>query len=104
MYHASAAVMSPVPPPAFAGDTVQLAGATGAGMFVLAEEWAASLRPAVHTHFKREEDDTMTSGKFDEELARPSQIADLIHPSDLLLANESSPPPTNAKAPKSPAT
>jgi DNA mismatch repair ATPase MutS len=41
------------------------------------------------THYKREEDATMTSGKFDEELSRMSEIADEIRPRSLLLCNES---------------
>ena len=41
------------------------------------------------THFKREEDATMTRGKLDEELARMSDIADYIGLKSLLLCNES---------------
>ena len=41
------------------------------------------------THYKREEDASLTSGKLDEELARLSDIADWIHPGGLLLSNES---------------
>ena len=43
----------------------------------------------VFTHYKREEDETMESGKLDEELARMSEIADHIAPNCLLLCNES---------------
>jgi DNA mismatch repair ATPase MutS len=43
----------------------------------------------VYTHFKREEDATMFSGKFDEELLRMSQISKRIRPHSLLLCNES---------------
>jgi hypothetical protein len=43
----------------------------------------------VFTHYKREEDETMESGKLDEELARMSDIADHISPRCLLLCNES---------------
>jgi DNA mismatch repair ATPase MutS len=43
----------------------------------------------MHTHFKREEDRSMTSGKLDEELARMSAIADRVTPGSLLLCNES---------------
>jgi len=60
-----------------------------AGMFVAAESFGASVRSGVFTHFKREEDSSMTSGKLDEELARMSAIADLIEPNALLLCNES---------------
>jgi DNA mismatch repair ATPase MutS len=55
-----------------------------AGMFV-----AADVPAGVFTHFKREEDATMESGKLDEELARMSGIADAITANDLLLGNES---------------
>ena len=43
----------------------------------------------VFTHYKREEDATMESGKLDEELARMSEIADHITSGSLLLCNES---------------
>lgn len=59
------------------------------GMFVGAESFRAELCPAVFTHYKREEDTTMTSGKFDEEIARMSEIADHITPNSLALFNES---------------
>jgi len=60
-----------------------------AGMFVTAESYCADVRVAVFTHFKREEDATMTHGKLDEELARMSRIAEVIEPGALLLCNES---------------
>jgi hypothetical protein len=60
-----------------------------AGMFVVAEKFTASVAEGVYTHFKREEDATMTHGKLDEELARMSEIADAIQPDSLLLCNES---------------
>jgi hypothetical protein len=60
-----------------------------AGMFVGAEAFRANVRDGVFTHFKREEDTTMESGKLDEELARMSQIADQIRPGSMLLCNES---------------
>jgi hypothetical protein len=59
------------------------------GMFVGAESFRAELCPAVFTHYKREEDTTMTRGKFDEEIARMSEIADHITPNSLVLFNES---------------
>jgi hypothetical protein len=59
------------------------------GMFVPAESLRANVCGGVFTHFKREEDATMARGKLDEELARMSEIADLIGPQDLLLCNES---------------
>jgi len=60
-----------------------------AGMYVTAESFRASVRSSVFTHFKREEDESMRSGKLDEELARMSDIADRIKPNALLLCNES---------------
>jgi DNA mismatch repair ATPase MutS len=60
-----------------------------AGMFVAAESFRANVCTGVHTHFKREEDASMTRGKLDEELHRMSEIADTITPTGLLLCNES---------------
>lgn len=60
-----------------------------AGMFVTSQSLRANVTNAVFTHFKREEDDTMTHGKFDEELARMSAIVDFIGPQSMLLCNES---------------
>jgi len=59
------------------------------GMFVGAEAFQAELCPALFTHYKREEDATMKSGKFDEEIVRMSEIADHIGPNSMLLLNES---------------
>ena len=60
-----------------------------AGMFVAARSYRAGTRAGVFTHFKREEDPTMTRGKLEEELHRMSEIADQITPMSLLLCNES---------------
>jgi hypothetical protein len=59
------------------------------GMFVPAESFCANLCQGLFTHFKREEDTTMESGKLDEELGRMSDIADWITPDSLGLFNES---------------
>jgi DNA mismatch repair ATPase MutS len=59
------------------------------GMFVGAEAFTAGVCPALYTHYKREEDATMKSGKFDEELARMDEIVDHIAPDSMLLLNES---------------
>ena len=59
------------------------------GMFVAADNFAAELCPTLFTHYKREEDAAIKSGKFDEELARMSEIADHIGPNSMLLLNES---------------
>lgn len=59
------------------------------GMFVTADAFASSLHTGIFTHYKREEDRTMRSGKFDEELVRMSAIADQIRRRALVLFNES---------------
>ena len=59
------------------------------GMFVGAESFSANVCDGVFTHYKREEDPSMKSGKLDEELSRMSAIADRITPDCILLCNES---------------
>ena len=59
------------------------------GMFVTAGAYRASVCGGVFTHFMREEDTSMTSGRLDEELSRMSTIADQIRPHCLMLFNES---------------
>ncbi len=59
------------------------------GMFVPAESFSANLCSGLFTHYKREEDTSMKSGKFDEELGRMSTIVDTIKPDALVLFNES---------------
>jgi DNA mismatch repair ATPase MutS len=59
------------------------------GMPVAAEAFSAAITDGVWTHFSREEDASMTSGKFDEELQRMSVIGRHIQPRSLLLCNES---------------
>lgn len=59
------------------------------GMFVGAHSLRADVCAGVFTHYKREEDATMESGKLDEELSRMSEIADQITPTSILLCNES---------------
>jgi hypothetical protein len=60
-----------------------------AGMFVGAEAFAADIRDRVFTHFKREEDVELKSGKLDEELGRMSWIVDRLTPGSMVLLNES---------------
>ena len=60
-----------------------------AGMFVAGELFTADVRDHVFTHYKREEDESMESGKFDEELTRMSTIAQEITARSLFLSNES---------------
>ncbi len=59
------------------------------GMFVAASSFRAGVCDGVFTHFKREEDAAMESGKLDEELRRMADIAEQIRPNCLLLCNES---------------
>jgi DNA mismatch repair ATPase MutS len=59
------------------------------GMFVGAEVFEGELCSALLTHYKREEDATMQSGKFDEELARMNQIVEHVGPNATVLFNES---------------
>jgi DNA mismatch repair ATPase MutS len=59
------------------------------GMFVGARSLRVNVCDGVFTHYKREEDEAMQSGKLDEELARMSLIVDHITPNCLLLCNES---------------
>lgn len=59
------------------------------GMFVSAESFCANVCNSVFTHYKREEDASMKSGKLDEELHRMSGIVDAITSDSLLLFNES---------------
>lgn len=60
-----------------------------AGLFVTAESFTSTVTSGVFTHYRREEDATMSAGKFDEELSRMSGIAEQITPGCLLICNES---------------
>lgn len=59
------------------------------GMFVPAESFRANVCDGIYTHFKREEDTTMRSGKLDEELSRMSSVVDKLTPNSMVLLNES---------------
>ena len=59
------------------------------GMFVPAEHYCASICDGLFTHYKREEDAAMNSGKLDEELSRMSDIVDHITSNAIILLNES---------------
>ncbi len=59
------------------------------GMFVPADSFSANLCSGLFTHYRRQEDVTMKSGKLDEELTRMSQIVDQVQPGALILFNES---------------
>jgi DNA mismatch repair ATPase MutS len=60
-----------------------------AGMFVGAESFRAAICDGVFTHYKREEDAAMRSGKLDEELSRMNDICSQITRHSILLCNES---------------
>jgi MutS domain V len=60
-----------------------------AGMFVSAQFFKAEVCDGIFTHYKREEDTSMESGKWDEELGRMSAIVDRVKPNAMLLFNES---------------
>lgn len=59
------------------------------GMFVGADNFSAPIRHGVFSHFKKEEDSAMKSGKLDEELTRMSEVADHLESGALMLFNES---------------
>jgi hypothetical protein len=59
------------------------------GLFVTARSYRASVTRGIFTHFIREEDPSMTSGRLDDELKRMSDIADRIGPHCMVLFNES---------------
>ncbi|MBX9694804.1 MAG: DNA mismatch repair protein MutS [Cyanobacteria bacterium] len=59
------------------------------GLFVGADDFEANIVHGVFTHYRREEDNSMTSGKFDEELSRMSALADMLRPNAMVLFNES---------------
>jgi DNA mismatch repair ATPase MutS len=59
------------------------------GLFVPAESFCANVCDGLLTHYKREEDAAMESGKLDEELSRMSDIVNSITPNSMVLFNES---------------
>ena len=59
------------------------------GMFTAAEAFSAEICSGLFTHYKREEDTAMESGKLDEELKRMSTIVDNLRPDSIVLFNES---------------
>jgi MutS domain V len=59
------------------------------GAFVPAESFSSDICEGLFTHFMREEDTTMESGKLDEELSRMSDIVDHLSPDCVVLFNES---------------
>lgn len=59
------------------------------GCYAPAGGYTVPLHPSIVTHFRREEDAELASGKFDEELTRMATLVDDLRPGSLLLSNES---------------
>lgn len=59
------------------------------GMFVAAEAFSANVCDGLFTHYRREEDSSLKSGKFDEELRRMSGIVEQMTATPVILFNES---------------
>lgn len=59
------------------------------GIFTPAESFSADVCTGLYTHYKKEEDQSMKSGKLDEELSRMDDIAALVKPGSCVLFNES---------------
>ena len=59
------------------------------GAFVPAESFSSDVCAGLYTHFRREEDRAMVSGKLDEELGRMSDIVDHLSSDCVVLFNES---------------
>ncbi len=60
-----------------------------AGLFTVSSRCTLPLVPGIFTHFCREEDTSLSSGKLDEELRRMDAIVDKLTPGALVLFNES---------------
>jgi DNA mismatch repair ATPase MutS len=59
------------------------------GAFVPAKSFTGDACDGLFTHFRREEDQAMKSGKLDEELSRMSEIVDHLSSNCIVLFNES---------------
>ncbi len=59
------------------------------GMCVTASTYQSSVHSAIFTHFGREEDESMRSGRLDDELRRMSLVVDAAERHALVLFNES---------------
>ena len=59
------------------------------GMKVGAKEFTYPIPNNIYTHFKKEEDNNMNSGKLDEEMSRMDKIVSKIQKGDIILSNES---------------
>jgi len=59
------------------------------GLFVTAASYSAYVADGIFTHFARDEDPSMTSGRLDDELRRMSVIATRLTAGSIVLFNES---------------
>ena len=59
------------------------------GLFVVAEKYTSCLTKGIFTHFKREEDQNLKSGKLDEELKRLNRMIQYLRKGSMILYNES---------------
>lgn len=59
-----------------------------AGMIVSADSFVAPIKLGIFSHFKREEDTSMKSGKLDEEMERMNEITKQLRKHSLLIFNE----------------
>ncbi|WP_297609313.1 MutS-related protein [Nocardia sp.] len=59
-----------------------------AGMFVVAEAYEADIRDGIFTHFRLQDDSSMTYGRLKEELVRMRDLTNRIKPASMVLWNE----------------
>ncbi|MCR5625574.1 MAG: hypothetical protein K6G11_10155 [Lachnospiraceae bacterium] len=59
------------------------------GLFVPGEMFSTGIYSGLYTHFRKEEDTSMKSGKLDEELSRINDILEVIKPGACIMFNES---------------
>ena len=59
------------------------------GLFVPAKNFSSHICSGIFTHFKKEEDINLESGKLDDELKRMDEIVKRVKPHTLILQNES---------------
>ncbi|MEU6558559.1 MutS-related protein [Nocardia nova] len=59
-----------------------------AGMFVAAESFSADIREGIFSHFRIQEDSSMTYGRLKEELVRMRELTQRVTPGSMVLWNE----------------
>ncbi|MCR5586430.1 MAG: hypothetical protein K6F77_02760 [Lachnospiraceae bacterium] len=62
---------------------------TQCGLFVAADRYMTGIYNGIYTHFRKEEDTSMKSGKLDEELARLNEIINVVEEDACIMFNES---------------